>query len=230
MVLPAGNWQIEDTWYAAGLKGTGSHHIVLKNAVVPETNFFDLFGCAPCVPGPLYGVPAYLIPLLHGAFDLGVAEGALDELIALANTGRQQLRAVVPMRESELFQVELGRIEADLRAARAFHQARAASHWRHALAGTLAGPALLAQGTQAAIWIATACVGVADTCFRLGGGSAVYESSPLQRRLRDLQAAAQHAVVQQQQYASIGKLLLDTSRWPAHWRQDTRPSFQNRST
>jgi indole-3-acetate monooxygenase len=209
VVLPAGDWQIEDTWHAAGLKGTGSHHIVLKNAVAPEASFLDLVGGTPCVPGPLYGIPAYLIPLLHGAFDLGVAEGALDALIALANTGRQQLRAVVPMCESESFHGELGRIEADLKAARAFHQVQVASHWRHALAGTLAGPALMMQGTQAAIWIATACVRVADVCFRLGGGSAVYESSPLQWRLRDLQTSAQHAAVQQHQYANAGKLLLD---------------------
>jgi hypothetical protein len=33
--LPARDWQIEDTWYVAGLKGTGSHHITLRDKVVP---------------------------------------------------------------------------------------------------------------------------------------------------------------------------------------------------
>jgi acyl-CoA dehydrogenase-like protein len=50
-----------------------------------------------------------------------------------------------------------------------------------------------------------------QSCFALGGSSAIYESSPLQRRLRDLQTAAQHAVVQQRHYVTAGKLLLDTS-------------------
>jgi hypothetical protein len=36
---------------------------------------------------------------------------------------------------------------AGLRAARAFHRAQVASHWRHALAGTLKDEALLTQGT-----------------------------------------------------------------------------------
>ena len=40
-VMPARDWQIEDTWYAGGLKGTGSHHIVMKDKVVPEEHFFD---------------------------------------------------------------------------------------------------------------------------------------------------------------------------------------------
>lgn len=211
VALPAGEWQIEDTWYASGLKGTGSHHIVLKDAVAPAANFFDFLGDRACIQAPLYSAPAHLIPLLHAAFDIGVAEGALNDVVALANTGRKQLRVAVSMRESETFQGELGRIEAELRAARAFFQTQVASHWRQAQAGRLAdNPALLIQGAQAAIWVAAACVRVAETCFRLGGGSAIYDSSPLQRRLRDLQTAAQHAIVHQQQYVGVGKLLLDT--------------------
>ena len=137
-----------------------------------------------CVPGPLYKAVPQLLPLLHGATDVGIAEGALDDLLELANTGRQQFQAAAPMRESETFQFQLGRVAAELRAARAFHQVQVASHWRHALAGTLKDEGLLAQGTQTGIWVATTCVRVVDACFTLAGGSAVYESSPLQRRMR----------------------------------------------
>src|SRR5260370_38325428 len=49
------------------------------------------------------------------------------------------------MRDSELFQAELGRIEADLKAARAYLQVQAASHWRHALNGTLKRVPFLTQ-------------------------------------------------------------------------------------
>jgi alkylation response protein AidB-like acyl-CoA dehydrogenase len=208
VALPARDWQIEDTWHAAGLKGTGSHHIALKDVVVSTANFFDFEGGEPCLPGPLYQAVPQLLPLLHGANAIGVAEGALDDLLALANTGRQQFRAAAPMRESEIFQFELGRVGAKLRAARALHQVQVASHWRHALGGTLKDEALFTQGTQAGIWVATACVRVADACFRLGGGSAVYDSSPLQRRMRDLHAAAQHAIIQQRHYVAAGKAAL----------------------
>ena len=34
-LLPARDWQIEDTWHVAGLKGTGSHHIALKRHAGP---------------------------------------------------------------------------------------------------------------------------------------------------------------------------------------------------
>jgi indole-3-acetate monooxygenase len=207
-VLPARDWRIEDTWHVAGLKGTGSHHIVLEDALVPAENFFDLAEGTPCIPGPLYSAVRQLIPIFHGAADLGMAQGALSDLVELANAGWQQQRATKPVRESEIFQYELGRIEADLRAAQAFFHAQANSHWRHAVAGTLKDEALFTESTQSGIWITTACTRIADACFALGGGVALYESSPLQRRMRDLHASAQHAAVQQRHYVSAGTLLL----------------------
>jgi alkylation response protein AidB-like acyl-CoA dehydrogenase len=206
--LPAHHWQIEDTWYAAGLKGTGSHHVVLKDTVVPDANFFDLMGGLPCLPGPLYQAPLQTFPLLHGPFGVGVADGALDELVAHARTGRQQFRAAASMRDTEAFQYELGRTESELRAARAFLEVQVASHWHRALTGTLRNEAVFTQVTQGAIWLSNACIRVVDACFALGGGSALYETSPLQRRLRDIHVAGQHVTVQQRHYVDAGKLLL----------------------
>ncbi|WP_321926396.1 acyl-CoA dehydrogenase family protein [Paraburkholderia guartelaensis] len=208
-ILPASEWRIEDTWHVAGLKGSGSHHIAIADKIVPESHFFDLESGVPCLPGPLYQRVLELIPVMHSAFSVGVAKGALEELVAFANTGRKQLRAVTAMRDSELFQAELGRAGADLRAAQAFMDAQATSHWGHALAGTINDDALRMQSTQNSVWIASTCVRVADACFALGGGSALYDASPLQRRLRDLHAGAQHVVAQQRNYAAVGRLLLE---------------------
>jgi indole-3-acetate monooxygenase len=217
-ILPAYDWEIEDTWYVAGLKGTGSHHIKVRNAVVPAAHFFDLERGEPCVPGPLYQAVRQFLPLLHSAFAVGVAEGALDDLIELANSGYQQQRTARPMRDSEAFQFELGRISVELRAAHAFFQAQVASHWRHALAGTLKDDALLIQGTQSGIWVASTCVRVVDGCFALAGGNAVYDSSPLQRRLRDIHVAAQHAAVHQRQYVAAGQATLNHARAQVEYR------------
>ncbi|WP_429557399.1 hypothetical protein [Paraburkholderia youngii] len=180
--------------------------------VAPEGNFFDFPDGASCEPGPLYQAWRHLQSVLFGAVCVGIAEGALWDVAELALGGRQQLRAPVPMRDSEMFQGELGRIEADVRAARAAMQIQANSHWRHAVANTLNGQSLYTQGIQTGTWIATICARAAHACFTLAGGAAVYESSPLQRRLRDLQAASQHAMVQQRHYADAGRLLLERVR------------------
>lgn len=169
----------------------------------------DLFDGVPCQPGPLYQALFPVIPLMHDAVHVGIAEGALDDLVTMARTGRQQVRAAVPMQKSEIFQYELGRAAADVRAARAALQVQAASLWQHALAGTLKTPELTVEATQSAVWISATCCRAVDACFALCGGSALYESSPLQRRLRDMHTAAQHASVQQRHYVDGGRLLLD---------------------
>jgi alkylation response protein AidB-like acyl-CoA dehydrogenase len=92
---------------------------------------------------------------------------------ALDRSARQQLFAGSPLRESETFQDALGPVAADLDAARAICEARVASHWRRALAGTLKDERFYTQATQTAIWM--------TSCFRLGGGNALSESSPLQQ-------------------------------------------------
>jgi alkylation response protein AidB-like acyl-CoA dehydrogenase len=206
--LPATYCQIEDTWHAAGLKGTGSHHVVLRDTLVPVANSSDPSSDISCLPGPLYNAPLPFIPLFHAAIALGIAEGALEDLAELAGTGRRQTRAVRAMRDSEVFQYELGCAQALFRAARSYLETQTASHWSHARAGILRDGALMAEGTQAGVWITNACLRVAEMCFALGGGSAVYEDSMLQRRLRDLHVAAQHASVQQRHYVDAGKLFI----------------------
>ena len=209
-MVPAGDWQIEDTWHVAGLKATGSHDVVIKDLVVADADFADPFAPQVHRPGPLYQAPFPLILLLLPATFVGIATAAVDEIVRVANTGRQQFRAATLMRDSELFQAEVGRIEADLNAARAYLQVQAASHWSHALNGTLKMDPFLTQTTQAAAWIGATCVRIANDCFALGGSNAVYETSALQLRLRDLLVGSQHFVAQKRQYLTSGKLLLET--------------------
>jgi alkylation response protein AidB-like acyl-CoA dehydrogenase len=207
-ILPRTDFRIEDTWHVAGLAATGSHHASLENAFVPDENLIDLLEGQPCEPGPLYHGVLQLLPMLHATVHVGLAEGALDDLIAMARNGRQQVRAPVPMQESETFQFELGRTAADVRAVRAAFQAQVADDWQGALDGTLQTEEHRLEAMQTAVWISSTACHAIDACFALGGGNAVYDSSPLQRRLRDAHVAAQHATVQQRHYADIGRMLL----------------------
>lgn len=171
----------------------------------------DMTSTRPCEAGPLYSAPSHFVALAHGPVTLGLAEGAIDDIVTMARNGRKQSRAAVAMRDSEIFQYELSRVQAEFRAAQALFEDQAAHHWQHAVAGTLNSEALLADGIQAAIWITEACVRVVQQCFALAGGAAVYESYPLQRRLRDIEVAAQHAAVQRRHYTKAGKLLLSSA-------------------
>jgi alkylation response protein AidB-like acyl-CoA dehydrogenase len=204
-LLPADRWQIDETWQASGLTGTGSHHVVLNNVEVPEEDVFDLFHGKSSVPGPLESAVLPFNASFHSAVAVGIAAGAMAELAALAGSGRRQLFAATDLRDSPIFQHEFGRLSATLRAARALTQIQVETQWRRALEGTLDNEADLAEGLQGSAWVHAACTDVVSGCYTLGGASSIMNASPLQRRLRDIHAARQHFFAQERYYGAAGK-------------------------
>ena len=204
--LPASDWTILDSWTVAGLKGTGSHTTALNDVFVPEAQTMELAGPS-CLPGPLYAGLGPWIPLMHGAFAVGMSRGMIDDLVAAAQGGRRQLFARATMQDSPIFQYELGALEAETAAAEALLWSRAGLQWGRAQRGEL-GPASQADSLLAGVWVTHAALKVCDAGFTLAGASALYEASPIQRRLRDMNAGGQHAVVQKQNYQGVGAGLL----------------------
>jgi indole-3-acetate monooxygenase len=204
-VLPAHRWQIEETWQASGLTGTGSHHVAVTDIEVPEEDVCDLFHGPSSVPGPLESAVLPFSASFHAAAAVGIAAGAIAELADLAGTGRRQLFAAADLKDSPLFQHEFGRLNAGLRAARALTRTQAENQWRRALEGNLDDEGDLAEGLQTSAWVHAACTDVVSGCYTLGGSSSVMNTSPLQRRLRDIHAARQHVFAQERHYAAAGK-------------------------
>jgi len=203
-IVPAECWRIEETWQASGLTGSGSHHVVLEDFDTPDASAFDLIHGTSCVPGPFEAAIGPFVAVFHAAVAVGIAAGALADLVSMADAGRRQLFAATTLRDSPVFQHEFGRIAAEQRAARALLEVQAASHWRRAVEGTLDGKADFTEGLQTSAWIHAACTSVVSTCYMLGGASAVLNASPLQRRLRDIHAARQHVFAQERFYAIAG--------------------------
>jgi indole-3-acetate monooxygenase len=205
VMLPAKEWQIEDTWFAEGLKGTGSHHIALNDVWVPESNVVNLISGHPTVGGPLFqGAPGVFVTT-HTAFALGLAEGAVQDLIDdLTETGRRPVYGRIALKDAPTVQYELGRADVQLRAARALMQEQCEVDWQDALAGRIHDFDRTTRRFQTATWITETCARVVEICYRLGGSSSVYASSPLQRRFRDMNAAAQHVSVNFRHYLTSG--------------------------
>ncbi len=206
VALPAARWKVIDAWNAAGLRGTGSQDIAL------ECQHVGIEATVPLTDGEVAQrsfneagfIATHLQKVLHvAAVALGIAEGALEDVTALGLTGKRRLYAGNSLAEMPVFQHRLGRVEASVRAARAYLSERVTLYWRQALSGNVE----LAQDIavlQAATWIAETCVLAVDSCFRAAGAAAVYESSPLQRRLRDIHTLQQHILVDEGFYTGAG--------------------------
>jgi alkylation response protein AidB-like acyl-CoA dehydrogenase len=142
-----------------------------------------------------------------GAVALGIAEGALGDLVALAGTRKVRLYAKAELADQPLFQYRLGHAELDARAARALLTSCAQDFWAQAQAGAI-DPAMFTRVLSTTAWVTETAAQVVDACYRAGGGSALYETSPLQRRLRDIHTVTQHASVQENVFANVGAALL----------------------
>jgi alkylation response protein AidB-like acyl-CoA dehydrogenase len=223
-MMPAERWEIRDTWHTFGLRGTGSHHVAVTDVFVPDAHFFEFPFGASFAPDPIFAKFPRVIVLAHAAVAVGIAEGAIMDLIELAGAGVKQLFMTTPLVETERFKEGLARLDAELLAARALLDAQITSVWRdsdRAPAKNLAG---LAEQLQAAIWVTAACVRVAEGCFELAGSRAVYESSSLQRRVRDLRVAAQHVAVHPRHYVMAGSAVLARLSRADHGRET---NYQN---
>ena len=212
LFVPTAQVTIVDTWDVSGLAGTGSHDVVIEQVFVPA-EYTCLFGpgmTRQCThyQSPLYRYVLYAsFALPIGAVALGIAQGAVDACLELAQSKRPGAGTEL-LRDRPMFQVRLAEAVALVRSARAWLHAAVQQTWQSLLASgevSFAGRADLLLAAANATRSATAAV---DLVYTAAGASANYRHSPLQRALRDVHAATQHMGTAPQQFESAGRMLV----------------------
>ena len=210
-VVPAKSAEIHDNWRdVAGLKGTGSCDVSLKDCVVPEAFTWDRMNTPAKRGGPLYrlGHPAF-VANEHAAFALGVGRGALDALITIAKSKRRSFAPSPTALESRpVVQRAIGLGDLRLRAARELVLKIYAEAWEFACAEQIPPPRLQAEIRSVTAFATEAAAEVTTEAFRYAGGAAVYSGQLLQRYLRDINVAAQHLMVSTIAYETHGQFAL----------------------
>jgi alkylation response protein AidB-like acyl-CoA dehydrogenase len=208
LLAPSEAFTIHDTWHVMGLRATGSHDIELAGVHVPRERSASVFSDPPVDAGPLYAFPLFgLLALAISAVCLGIARGALDDLVALAG-GKVPTSGRRTLAERSTVQAEVARAEAAVRAAGALLDETIGEAWERAVAHGSVDARCRAGLRLAATHATAAGVQATETAYRLAGGSAIHDSNPLQRRLRDVQVAAQHMLVAPATWELSGRLLL----------------------
>jgi alkylation response protein AidB-like acyl-CoA dehydrogenase len=197
-----------DGWHVSGLTGTGSGEVAVTGLRVPGSHAFSFVTDPPRESGPLYRLPPFgLLAQGIAAVMLGNARAAIADLVELAGAKRPQgSRRTLAERTGA--QAELARAEASLRSARAYCTDAVGEAWRQACAGDTPGLAQRAHLRLSATWATRAAADVTRNMYDLGGGSAVYLSSPLQRRFRDAHVGTQHAMVASATLELAGRVLM----------------------
>ncbi len=209
VLFPAADAEVIDTWHVSGLRATGSHDIAVASLSVPVGRSASLLSERPREPGPLYAFPPFgLLAASIAGVALGTARAALGDIAELAGVKTPTLSSRKLAERAET-QSSFARAEAGLRAARAL-LFEAVADAESAATGDggeipVALRAAVRLASTHAVEAAAVCV---DAAYRLGGGSAIYETSPLQRRFRDVHAATQHMLVAPATWELAGRSLL----------------------
>lgn len=207
LFFPAASAVLHDTWHVSGLCGTGSLDIEVRDLLIPFGRAVSLSADKPVRGGATYAFPAFgLLSLTIAAVALGIAKGALGDVRLLAGA-RVPTGSRRPMAERPAVQAAFAEATAKLSAARSFFRSEVTRAEAAAEGDGTLDTELRASLRLAATYATRTAAQVVDACYDLGGGSSVFNESPLQRRFRDVHAATQHMMIAPQTYELAGRVL-----------------------
>jgi alkylation response protein AidB-like acyl-CoA dehydrogenase len=208
MIFPTAAAEIIDNWNVYGLRGTGSHDFQVHELFVPEHHTLSAFAARPVHPGTLYATPMITIFAASIAcVSIGIARAAVEAFVALAEA-KTPTGSAVRLRDKAMAQVAVGRAEALLLSGRAFLLQSVEEIWNDVSSGKTPTLRQRAVARLAAAKAAETSAQAVDLLFNAAGGSALFESSPLERCFRDVHATTQHIGTQESNYELAGRVLL----------------------
>jgi alkylation response protein AidB-like acyl-CoA dehydrogenase len=214
---PADEAQILDTWHTLGMRGTGSHDVVMTDVFVPERRTAPLVPLE--TPGTAYGGPLYRFTIWASVAALapvatGIARAAIDDLLDLA-TRKTPAYTGKTLRDRPIVQSQIAQAEAKLGAARAYLYEGLQQVWEGAMQGrTITVPHKI-KLQLAAIHGIIASAEAVDLVHAAAGTTGIRTAHRFQRHFRDVHTITQHGYVSASRYESTGQLLLGlNSDWP----------------
>ena len=194
VLVPRADFEIDDTWFVSGLRGSGSKDIVVNDAFIPSHRVMDVTtaGDSDLSAWHLHGQPQYRVPIpvLLG-WDLvgpmvGIAQGMIDEftcrLIGTSGPGRTA--------DSPAIHSRLSQASAEVDAALSMMRGDLREILRKGEEGSPFSPLERARFRRDKAFITQLCLQAVNRLFDLSGGHALHDSVPLQRFHRDAQAVA----------------------------------------
>jgi alkylation response protein AidB-like acyl-CoA dehydrogenase len=199
--------EILDTWRSGGLRGTGSHDVVVKDKLVPR-RWTASPGDASTLDAPIGKIPIVCTMAAgYGAQALGIAQAAIDTLVGLVKTKVSPDPGPAPA-DRPAVHASIARQGAAVGAARAYLRSCVARQWDAVSAG--ASPAL---EDITAIWAAAHHAvdqsrNTVEAMYAAAGASSLYTSCPLERAHRDIHAMSRHIIAQTFWLENAGRVKL----------------------
>jgi 3-hydroxy-9,10-secoandrosta-1,3,5(10)-triene-9,17-dione monooxygenase len=201
VLVPADEVEVDDVWHTAGMRGTGSHDVIVNDAFVPEHRIVgvaDVYGGT--APGASWhAAPTYRWPLVPALAltasmpVLGAAE-RVTELFAERLGVRVLAYSGVAQKDQPAAQIRLADARIRLRALRALIAETAEGIEQIVVGGGRVSRSVRADARLAAAHTVHESQAIIAGLIGASGASAQFLSNPLQRFKRDVDIAAGHVV------------------------------------
>jgi alkylation response protein AidB-like acyl-CoA dehydrogenase len=207
-VVPADSVEITGNWDVMGLRGTGSFDYTIPEQFVEEGRTFWIFDCQPRCGGGMYRLGSVAFSGLgHGAWALGVARRALDEIQAIAMAGRARIGGIA-MKDEQVFQRTFAEKTLALRSARLLLHDTIGDIVRRLDAGEPMTMTLQHELVSAVTYQTRVCMDVVQFAYMCSGSAGLRNPSILQRCFRDMCVGTQHIYVDPRTFDAMGKGML----------------------
>ena len=207
-VVPADRVDITGNWDVMGLRGTGSFDYTIPEQFVEEGRTFWIFDCQPRCGGGMYRLGSVAFSGLgHGAWALGVARRALDEIQAIAMAGRARIGGIA-MRDEQVFQRAFSENTLALRSARLLLHDTIGDIVRRLDGGEPMTMTMQHELVSAVTYQTRMCMDVVQFAYMSSGSAGLRNPSILQRCFRDMCVGTQHLYVDPRTFDAMGKGLL----------------------
>ncbi|SPL70661.1 acyl-CoA dehydrogenase family protein [Acinetobacter stercoris] len=191
-VMPAHKAKIEMTWDTVGLKGTGSHDLVVDNVLIEKAWTF-VRGEPSKLPEPFFKYPSLsLATQVLTVVGIGVAAAALDEFKKLA-PGKASITGGSEIANRPVTQYEYAQYEAEFLAARTWFYQTIDVVWETILEGNTPTTEQVSNMRLSCTHAARVAARVARKMQMLAGMTAIYTNHPFSRYVNDTNVVTQHA-------------------------------------
>lgn len=198
-LLPDSDYEIIDTWFTAGLKGTGSKDVAAKDVFVPEHMTLAVAdvrgGKTPgssVNPAPLFALPVFsLFPFVLSGCALGNAQACLDDFVASTRL-RASKYSQTKLADLQSIQIKIAEAGAKIDAARCIMRSICIEAMDDARAGRVPNLLKKTKYRRDGAFSVRLCTEAVDLLFSASGAGGLFSKGHLQRQFREAHAIGSH--------------------------------------
>jgi 3-hydroxy-9,10-secoandrosta-1,3,5(10)-triene-9,17-dione monooxygenase len=198
-LLNRSDYRIKDTWYATGLRGTGSNDVEVDEAFVAEPMTVAVSELAggptpgsAANPNALYTLPVFsLFPYVLSGVALGNAQACLDEYVEIARH-RASTYNRAKLGDLQTTQIKIAEASSKIDAARLIMRSTCIEAMAQARRNHVPDIAAKTKMRRDGAFSVNLCTEAVSLLFAASGARGLYTSGALQRQFRDAHAINSH--------------------------------------